>query len=76
MTENNGLPFPEWQVPAQDVLLETNREKLPEKLRRAEEKIFHRLRQLQESSDGHHERDALSHALSLIREIKRERMER
>lgn len=74
MNENSGLPFPDWQISAQDVLLENDRNKLPEKVRTAENLMFERLRQLQESSNGHQERDALYYALSLIREVKREKL--
>lgn len=49
MDENNRFPFPEWQVPAQEVLLESDREELTLKVQRAENVISERLQQLQES---------------------------
>lgn len=75
MSENSELPYPEWQVPAQEVLIESDREKLREKVQSAEGIIFERLRQLEQSRNGHDERDAIHYALSLIKQIKRERLE-
>ena len=74
MNEKSELPYPEWQIPAQEVLLETNREQLSRRVQEAEAKISERLQQLQQSRDGHHERDAINHALSLVQNIKRERL--
>jgi hypothetical protein len=74
MTEARGLPYPQWQIPAQDVLLETNREELPRKVQEAESAIFERLQQLQHPNDGREELDALDHALALIRSVRQIRL--
>jgi hypothetical protein len=73
--ENTGLQYPEWQGPLQEVLLEFDSKKLPEKALRAEALILERLRQLQQSDNGHHERHAIDYGLSLLRTIRRERLE-
>jgi len=74
MNQSNDFPYPEWQIPAQGVFLETDPAKLHEKIQSAEIKIFERLRQIQRSSDGYHEQNAINRALSLIRTIRLERL--
>jgi hypothetical protein len=74
MNQSNDFPYPEWQIPAQGVLLETDPAKLREKIQSAEMKIFERLRQIQRCSDGYHEQNAINHALSLIRTVRHERL--
>jgi hypothetical protein len=66
--------YPEWQIPVQDAILETDREKFPRKVRRAEVKISERLQQIGQSSGGRHEKDAIDHSLSLLRALKDERL--
>jgi hypothetical protein len=74
MNQSKDFPYPEWQIPAQGVFLETDPAKLHEKIQSAEIKIFERLRQIQRSSDGYHEQNAINRALSLIRTIRHERL--
>lgn len=74
MNQSSDFPYPEWQIPAQGVFLETDPAKLHEKIQSAEIKIFERLRQIQRCSDGYHEQDAIHRALSLIRTIRHERL--
>jgi hypothetical protein len=74
MNQSDDFPYPEWQIPAQGVFLETDPAKLREKIQSAEIKIFERLRQIQRSSDGYHEQIAINRALSLIRTIRHERL--
>jgi hypothetical protein len=61
------LKFPEWQKPLQDAILEFDREKLLEKLKKVEALIIERDQQLARANDGHVERVALSDAMSVIR---------
>ena len=61
------LKFPKWQRPLQDLILEFDREKLREKIKKVEALISERYQQLGETSEGRAERDALSDALSVIR---------
>ena len=68
------LPYPQWQVPLQEVILEFDPEKLTEKVLQAEDVIFERLRELRPSNNGHHERDAISYGLILLKMIKRDRL--
>jgi hypothetical protein len=79
MVENPGvvdeeLKFPEWQAPLQEVILEFDREKLPEKIQKVETLIFERLQQLRQESDGRNEREAINNALSILRVIKRDKL--
>jgi hypothetical protein len=74
MNDINELPYPEWQGPLQEVILEFDREKLLEKALKAEALIVERLRQLQESSNGHGEREAIRDGLSVLRVIRREKL--
>ena len=61
------LRFPEWQKPLQDLILEFDRERLLEKVKKVDAMITKRQHQLTLSSDGHVEREALSDALTIIR---------
>ena len=71
--DDTKLQYPEWQSPLQEVLLEFDPPKLPEKALKAETLILERLQQLQQSDDGHHERVAIDDGLSVLRTIRRER---
>lgn len=75
MNSKMELPYPEWQSPLQEMLMEFDREKLVDKALKAETLIFDRLQKLQVSRDGHEERDAIHHGLSLLRTIRRERLD-
>ena len=61
------LRFPEWQKPLQDLILEFDREKLAEKVKKVEALIIERDRQLRVSDSHTDERMALSDALAIIR---------
>ncbi len=71
----NHLKYPEWQKPYEQALLEVDREKLKQKLLKAESAIFLRLQQLVNSSDGHAERQAIDDALSGIRVLKTQQLD-
>lgn len=74
MDNATGLPYPEWQQPLQEAILEFDRDKLDEKVLKAEALIVERLRQLQESKNGLKERGAINDGLSTLRTIKREKL--
>jgi len=66
--------FPEWQVPLQELILEFDRTKLPERRQVAETATQGRLQQLGLQNNGHREREALNYALLIIKIIPRERL--
>lgn len=68
------LKFPQWQAPLQELILESDREKLPDKLQKVETAIVERLQQLQREGDNHVEKEAINNALSLLRVIKRDKL--
>ncbi len=72
MTE---LRFPEWQAPLQDLILEFDPLKLEEKIREVKTLLFGRLQQLDHGNDSRDEKIALQDALSIIRIMKRDRLE-
>ena len=69
------LKYPEWQAPLQDLILEFDREKLREKIQHVETLIFERFQQLSEGSDGHAELQAINDAMSVLRIIKRDKLD-
>ena len=64
------LPYPEWQGPLREVMLEFDPERLAEKALRAEALILERRQQLQQSSNHHDERVALDDGLFILKTIK------
>jgi hypothetical protein len=71
----NHLKYPEWQKPYEEALLEVDREKLKQKLLKAEAAIFQRLQQLTNSSDSHAERQAIDDAISSIKVLKTQQLD-
>lgn len=71
MTE---LQFPNWQGPLQEAILEFDRRQFSEKALQVENLIFERLRELEQSDDGHTERSAIADGLSLLKLIKTDRL--
>jgi hypothetical protein len=65
--DEDELQFPEWQKPLQDAILEFDREKLFERLKKVEGLIIERDRELVQAGDGHVERQALNDARTVIR---------
>jgi hypothetical protein len=74
MNDPSKPPFPIWQGPLQDVILELDREKLATTLMEAETLILKRLEQIQQSSDRTDERAAIEQGLSILNMIKRDRL--
>ena len=74
MDDTNELPNLEWRALLQEVILEFDCEMLSEKALKAEALILERLRQLQQSNNGHQERTAISGCLPILRATRRERL--
>jgi hypothetical protein len=64
--------YPEWQPQYQTALLETAREKLPERVAAAETAIYQRLQAISQSSDYQAERQAIEDAVASLRVLKRD----
>ncbi len=61
-----------WQEPLQEALVETNPDKLRERVAEAEAAIFVRLQSLAQSSNGAVEKQALQDASQLLLSLKKE----
>jgi hypothetical protein len=68
------LKHPKWQVPLQEAILESDREKLRENVEKVETTILERLHELQHGADGHREKEAINDAPSTLRIIKRDKL--
>jgi hypothetical protein len=68
------LKLPNWQALLQNVLLESDREKLVTEVQRLETLIFERLQNPSLLSGDPYEREALARALSVLLNIKRDRL--
>ncbi len=73
LASDGQLKFPEWQSPLQELILEFDSAKLPEKVQKVEAILTDRLYRLSQTGDGHLEREAIQDALNILRVIKRER---
>jgi hypothetical protein len=71
---DGGLKFPHWQAPLQDLILEFDLVKLQEKIREVEALLFARLQQL-DGTDNRDEKIALQDAQSIVRIMKRDRLD-
>ena len=69
-----GLKYPEWQAPLQEVILEFDRKKLVEKVQQAETCISARLQELRRRRDSVEEQEAIVYGLSLLRSIKHDKL--
>jgi hypothetical protein len=70
---NAELKFPQWQGPLQELILEFDPQKMPEKIQSAETLVLERLQQLLHGNDSRVEKIAFHDALSIIRIMKRDR---
>ena len=71
----NSFLYPEWQIPMETALLETDKLQLIAKLRAAQVKISERLQEIGHSSGGGNEKDAMIRALIVITAITRDSFE-
>jgi hypothetical protein len=68
------MKFPDWQIPFHQVLAESDTARLAERIQELDAIIFKRLQQLRQDPQDREERDALDHALSILRSIKRDKL--
>jgi hypothetical protein len=68
------LKFPQWQGPLQELILEFDPQKLPEKIQSVETLILERLQQTDHGSDSRVEKIALHDALAIIRIMERDKL--
>ena len=71
---SSSLKFPEWQQLYRAAVIETDHEKLEERVTYAENAIFTRLQSIASADDHHAERHAIQDALTALRVLKRERL--
>ena len=67
-----SLPYPRWQKPYQEALIEIDNDKLKERVAAAESAIFNRLQAMSPNRDTLNERQAIEDALASLRYLKRE----
>ena len=68
------LTYPAWQAPFHELLHESDRKKLAEKLPGIERLIIERLLQLGEAGEGNTEEAAFKDAVTTLYEIKRDKL--
>jgi len=68
----DDLKYPNWQKPVQEALIELEKIKLKECIAVAEAAIYRRLEDISQGPDHQAERDAMDHALSNLRVVKKE----
>lgn len=69
-----NLKYPNWQEPVAAAILEFNPMQLLAKMRKAEEAIANRLRELAVEKNNDEERRLLSDSLSVLRRVKEDRL--
>jgi hypothetical protein len=69
-----NLKYPQWQEPLSEAILEFDAQRLPAKIRRAEEAIANRLNELLSENGNEEERRMLSRGLSIIQNVKKDRL--
>jgi hypothetical protein len=72
--DNHTLPYPDWQEPLHHAQIETDPQRIREKVFQAEAAIFARLQELSLSSDGHVESEEISNATRELLRIKTEKL--
>ena len=70
------LQFPDWQTSLQETILESDPDRLGEKIKKASALIAERMTQVQEGTEGREEQKALKDALTILKVIQRERIGR
>ena len=68
------LKYPKWQGEFQESMVELDREKLCEKMKKFENAVFVRLKELASSSDHRNEREAIADAASTLRLLKKDKL--
>jgi len=68
----DSFPYPEWQKPCQEALIELDRDKLRERIAAAEAAIVSRVNGMPDAPASSVERRAIEDALAILRMLKRE----
>ena len=68
------MKYSKWQSEFEEAIVELNPERLADKIKHCELAVFVRLQELAFNSDHHDERQAIADALSILREVKRDRL--
>jgi len=71
---DKNFKFADWQVPLQELALESDHEKLHKKILKVETLIFERLQKLNDDGDSRVERQAIYDALLILRNTKRDKL--
>jgi hypothetical protein len=72
--DNHDLPYPQWQDPLVQAQLETDPQKVQEKVFQAEAAIFARLQELAAAGDGYEESQAISKGTAELLKIKTDKL--
>jgi hypothetical protein len=67
--------YSSWKEPLLEALMETDKKKLVELVQTAEAAIFNRLRELENSPDGHEERREIQEACASLLDIQVNKLE-
>ena len=70
---DSELKYPKWQTQFEEAVAEHDRDKLVTKIQSFEAAVFMRLQELT-SNNHHEERQAIADALSILREVKRDKL--
>jgi hypothetical protein len=68
---DSELKYPQWQLPYREAILEFDRNRLPDKIQKAESAVRERLQVLEQRANGQEERQALRDAISTLTILKR-----
>lgn len=68
------VPYPAWQNAFQEAQLEADESDLLTRVKHAETAIYIRLQAIASSSDHHEERQAISDAMSVLRNLQTKRL--
>jgi hypothetical protein len=68
---NSELKYPQWQLPYREAILEFDRNRLSDKIQKAETAVRERQQVLEQRANGQEERQALSDAISTLKILKR-----
>jgi hypothetical protein len=72
--DDSRLPYPEWQEPLHQAQIETDPQRIQEKVSQAETAIYARLQELALSGDGRVEAEAISSAARELLRIKTDKL--
>jgi hypothetical protein len=74
MGDSDKLKYPSWQTPLREAVLEADPKKLAKKIQEVEARISERLQAIASDADHQDERQAIAHAASILRVLKKEEL--